>query len=160
MESEKTKGSKAVPFRVCIIEDQALFRKSAEASIKEIFQAGHYGRVLSLIVDAPATYQKLIKECTDKLQSGYYNAVLVDNELSSYPDYSEIDNPIAGIELIVAIVKRSRPKTAFILNSSSNIRFLEINPKLLEIFASIPKAGKNSDEAFQKISELMQAESF
>ena len=154
MESE-AKGSRGIAFRVCIIEDQALFRKSAEVSIKEIFQAGHYAPFLSLSIDAPATYQILMKECMDKLQSGYYNAVLVDNELSSYPDYSEIEGPVLGIELIAAIVKKATLKTAFILNSSSNIRFLQTNPKLLKIFACIPKAGKNSNEAFQKISALM-----
>lgn len=153
----KTKGASTTPFRICIIEDQSLFRKGAEVSIKEIFHAGHYTQFFSLTIEAPSTYQILIKECKERLKSGYYDVVLVDNELSSYPDYAEASRPMTGIELVTGIVKTSRPKTAFILNSSSNFRFLETNPKLLDTFACIPKAGKNSEEAFEQIDALMRA---
>jgi len=69
-------------FRVCIIEDTVFLRKVAEKLISNKFANGGYGNILQLEVDSVTSYTELLTVHAKRIQEGYYQVVLVDNDLS------------------------------------------------------------------------------
>jgi hypothetical protein len=141
-------------FRICIIEDSPLSQKFAERIVLHKFKSGGYEKVFNLVVDSPTCYRELIEVHFERIKSGYYQVVIVDNDLALFPDGRECEGRLTGVQLIASIVKEVTLSTYFILNSSNNSDHVQENPNLSQIFPCIPLGGKNHPEAFERLDAL------
>jgi len=112
------------PFRLCIIEDDPVMREHAIKAARAKLEQGSYGRVLKLEIEAPTTYAEL-QESLKRVGQGRFHFVLVDNDLSQYPDHQR--GCKTGMALVNEVIEQARAEerylgrnTTFYPNSSNN----------------------------------------